>query len=116
MAVPTPTWLTERSAGVLAHISSLPGDFGIGNLGPGARDLVDFLGDAGVRYWQICPLGPTGYGDSPYQTFSGRAGNPYFLDLGELVDASLLTSREVEPLRRLPANRVDYGWLYVEFW
>lgn len=112
----TPTWLTERSAGVLAHISSLPGDFGIGNLGPGARDLVDFLGDAGVRYWQICPLGPTGYGDSPYQTFSGRAGNPYFVDLGELVDASLLTSREVEPLRRLPTNRVDYGWLYAEFW
>ena len=68
------TWLDARSAGVLAHVSSLPGGFGIGNLGPGARRLVDFLGRAGVRYWQICPVGPTGYGDSPYQTFSGRAG------------------------------------------
>ena len=83
------TWLTTRSAAVLAHISSLPGGYGIGNLGPGARRLVDFLGRAGVRYWQICPIGPTGYGDSPYQTFSGHAGNPYFIDLGELVGAML---------------------------
>ncbi|HEY1765533.1 MAG TPA: 4-alpha-glucanotransferase [Opitutaceae bacterium] len=116
MGLVTATWLTERSAGVLAHISSLPGAYGIGNLGPGARKLVDFLAEAGFRYWQICPLGPTGYGDSPYQTFSGRAGNPYFIDLDELVEAGLLTAREVEPLRRLPTARVDYGWLYAEFW
>jgi 4-alpha-glucanotransferase len=101
---------------VLAHISSLPGGYGIGNLGPGARSLVDFLCRAGVRYWQICPIGPTGYGDSPYQTFSGRAGNPYFVDLGELVDAGLLTADEVAPLRGLPTARVDYGLLYREFW
>jgi 4-alpha-glucanotransferase len=110
------TWLDARSAGVLAHVSSLPGGFGIGNLGPGARRLVDFLGRAGVRYWQICPVGPTGYGDSPYQTFSGRAGNPYFVDLGELVDTGLLTEDEVAPLRLLPAARVDYGRLYEQFW
>jgi|CZKI01.1.fsa_nt_gi 4-alpha-glucanotransferase len=110
------TWLDTRSTGVLAHISSLPGSYGIGNLGPGARSLVDFLGRAGVRYWQICPIGPTGYGDSPYQTFSGRAGNPYFIDLGELVGAGLLTTDEVAPLRLLPAARVDYGRLYDQFW
>src|SRR5580693_4909128 len=101
MGTEAPTWLAERSAGVLAHISSLPGAYGIGNLGPGARALVDFLGEVGVRYWQICPVGPTGYGDSPYQTFSGRAGNPYFIDLGELVSAGLLTEAEVAPLRQL---------------
>ncbi len=111
-----PTWLKERSAAVLAHISSLPGRFGIGNLGPGARNLVDFLSQGGVRYWQICPVGPTGYGDSPYQTFSGRAGNPYFVDLDELVGAGLLTAGEVEPLQRLPSARVDYGGLYAQFW
>jgi 4-alpha-glucanotransferase len=110
------TWLNTRSAAVLAHVSSLPGDYGIGNLGPPARSLVDFLCRAGVRYWQICPLGPTGYGDSPYQTFSGRAGNPYFIDLGELVKAGLLEADEVAPLRSLPAPRVDYGRLYEEFW
>ena len=110
------TWLNTRSAAVLAHISSLPGSYGIGNLGPGARRLIDFLGRAGVRYWQICPIGPTGYGDSPYQTFSGRAGNPYFIDLGELVSAGLLTADEVAPLRDLPTGKVNYGRLYEEFW
>ncbi|HKB89687.1 MAG TPA: 4-alpha-glucanotransferase, partial [Opitutaceae bacterium] len=110
------TWLNTRSAGVLVHISSLPGSYGIGNLGPGARSLVDFLGQAGVRYWQICPVGPTGYGDSPYQTFSGCAGNPYFIDLGELVTTGLLTPDDVAPLDNLPTERVDYGRLYENFW
>ena len=114
---PTPaTWLTTRTAGVLAHVSSLPGDYGIGNLGPGARSFIDFLATAGVSHWQICPIGPTGYGDSPYQLFSGRAGNPYFIDLGELVAAGLLQPAELESLRVLPANRVDYGGLYENFW
>jgi 4-alpha-glucanotransferase len=111
-----PSWLDTRAAGVLAHLSSLPGDYGIGNLGSGARALVDFLADAGVRYWQICPIGPTGYGDSPYQTFSGRAGNPYFIDLGELRSAGLLTEDELQPLLELPLDRVDYGALYARFW
>jgi 4-alpha-glucanotransferase len=110
------TWLNHRAAGVLAHISSLPGEHGIGNLGPGARRFIDFLGAAGVRYWQICPVGPTGYGDSPYQLFSGRAGNPYFIDLGELESAGLLTPGDLAPLRRLPVERVDYGRLYENFW
>ena len=66
MDFPLPTWLNTRTAGVLAHVSSLPVDHGIGNLGSGARRFVDFLAGAGLRYWQICPIGPTGYGDSPY--------------------------------------------------
>lgn len=110
------TWITTRAAGVLAHLSSLPGDYGIGNLGLGARGLVDFLAAANLRYWQICPIGPTGYGDSPYQLFSGRAGNPYFLDLGDLVRAGLLTKTEVACLHDLPSQRVDYGQLYGQFW
>jgi 4-alpha-glucanotransferase len=116
METPPPTWLTSRSAGVLAHISSLPGRYGIGNLGPGSRDLLDLLGKAGVRYWQICPVGPTGYGNSPYQTFSGRAGNPYFIDLDELASAGLLNEKDLAPLRALPTDRVDYGRLYETFW
>lgn len=116
MASPPTTWLTTRAAGVLAHVSSLPGDYGIGNLGPGARAFVDFLAATGARYWQICPIGPTGYGDSPYQLFSGRAGNPYFIDLGELIADGFLQAGEVAALRRLPDNRVDYGRLYEDFW
>lgn len=110
------TWLTTRTAGVLAHVSSLPGAYGIGNLGPGARTFVDYLAGAQFRYWQICPIGPTGYGDSPYQLFSGRAGNPYFIDLDELQAAGLLEATELAPLRALPADRVDYGQLYQKFW
>lgn len=110
------SWLTTRTAGVLAHVTALPGGYGIGNLGPGARAFVDFLAGAGVRYWQICPIGPTGFGDSPYQLFSGRAGNPYFIDLGELAAAGLLTADELAPLRRLSDHRVEYGRLYELFW
>ncbi len=110
------TWLQIRTAGVLAHLSSLPGDYGIGNLGPGARAFIDFLASARVRYWQICPIGPTGYGDSPYQLFSGRAGNPYFIDLGDLQAAGLLQAAELAPLRALPAAEADYGGLYQNFW
>jgi len=110
------TWLATRTAGVLAHVSSLPGAYGIGNLGPGARAFIDFLAEAGVHYWQICPIGPTGYGDSPYQLFSGRAGNPYFIDLGELREAGLLEASELAQLQALPAGGVDYGRLYELFW
>lgn len=113
---PPAPWLTTRTAGVLAHVTSLPGAYGIGNLGPGARAFVDFLAEARVRHWQICPIGPTGYGDSPYQLFSGNAGNPYFIDLGELQAAGLLDASDLDPLRELPADRVDYGRLYERFW
>ena len=112
----SPTWLNTRTTGVLAHVSSLPGTCGIGNLGAGARAFVDFLARAGFRHWQLCPLGPTGYGDSPYQSFSSFAGNPYFIDLEELQQAGLLTAAELAPLRALPAESVDYGGLYAQFW
>ena len=110
------TWLDTRSAGVLAHVSSLPGAYGIGNLGSGARGFVDFLAAAGIRHWQICPIGPTGYGDSPYQLFSSQAGNPYFIDLAELQADGLLEESDLAPLLELPTERVDYGRLYATFW
>ena len=111
-----PSWLNTRTTGVLAHVSSLPGPHGIGDLGSGARAFVDFLARSGFKYWQICPLGPTGYGDSPYQSFSSFAGNPYFIDLDELRQAGLLTAEELAPLRDLPVRAVAYGELYLRFW
>ena len=69
-------WLKERSAGLLLHPTSLPGDHAIGVLGPQAHAFIDFLQEAGIRYWQVLPLGPTGFGDSPYSSYSAFAGNP----------------------------------------
>lgn len=109
-------WLNERQAGVLLHLSSVPSATGIGNLGSAAYQFVDFLIASGVKVWQMCPLGPTGYGDSPYQCFSAFAGNPYFIDLEALIRAGLLTEADVLPLRQLPDDHVDYGWLHSEFW
>lgn len=74
------TWMT-RAAGVLLPVSSLPSKYGIGTFGKAAYKWVDFLAEAGQKYWQVLPLGPTSYGDSPYQSFSAFAGNPYFVDL-----------------------------------
>ncbi|SVD24344.1 uncharacterized protein METZ01_LOCUS377198, partial [marine metagenome] len=65
-----PAWLRQRSTGLLLHLSSLPGEFGIGNMGKPSRELIDFLSEAGFSHWQICPVGPTSFGDSPYQSFS----------------------------------------------
>ena len=109
-------WLVSRQSGVLAHISSLPSDTGIGNLGRHAYRFVDFLAAAGFSAWQVCPVGPTGYGDSPYQSFSAFAGNPYFIDLQELVELELLSAEEVAELSSLPREYVDYGSLYKRFW
>ena len=112
----TPQWIRERSAGLLLHISSLPGDFGIGNLGKPARDLIDFLSEAGFGFWQICPVGPTGFGDSPYQTFSSFAGNPYFIDWSALVKIGLIDEQYLFPLRSYSEDSVDYGNLHEFFW
>lgn len=87
---------TMRKSGILMPIASLPGKYGIGSFGKEAYKFVDFLAKAGQQYWQILPLGATGYGDSPYQSFSTFAGNPYFIDLSSLVDENLLTSNECE--------------------
>jgi 4-alpha-glucanotransferase len=114
--MPNSSWLRARSSGVLAHVSSLPGEYGIGNFGEPARQFIQFLAEAGFHYWQICPLGPTGYGDSPYQSFSSFAGNPYFIDLSELVERKLLQTSELAVLKLLRRRNVDYGGLYKNFW
>ncbi|MBR6389259.1 MAG: 4-alpha-glucanotransferase [Opitutales bacterium] len=106
------SWQTARAAGVLMHISSLPSDQGIGSFGNGAERFLDFLNLAGVKYWQICPLSPTGFGDSPYQSFSAFAGNPYFIDFFELKSLGLITEDDAQKLRALPQNRCDYGAIY----
>ena len=85
-----------RSSGILLHPTSLPGRFGVGDLGPEAYRYVDFLASAGQKIWQVLPLGPTGYGDSPYQLFSAFAGNPLLISLERLADDGLLTQPELE--------------------
>src|SRR5437867_11429562 len=97
-----------RSAGVLLHPTSLPGPYGIGDLGPAAYAWVDALAQAKLQWWQILPLGPTGYGDSPYQCFSAFAGNPYLVSPQALIDDGLLDSRDVANVS-FPPGRVDYG-------
>ena len=91
----------EREAGILLPISSLPSPYGIGTLGKEAFRFVDFLKAAGQKCWQVLPVGPTGFGDSPYQSYSTFAGNPYFIDLDRLVEEGLLTQVE--------ANFPDWG-------
>jgi len=109
-------WLDTRGTGVLLHPTSFPGNQGVGTLDENAVRFLDFLQAAGISYWQVCPLGPTGYGDSPYQCFSAFAGNPYLIDLQDLVRRKLLTAAEVAPLARLDRQRVDYGALYELKW
>ncbi len=104
-----------RKSGILMHISSLPGPYGIGSMGRSAYEFVDFLEKAGQSYWQILPLSPTGYGDSPYQSFSTFAGNPYLIDLDTLILEGLLEKEEVEEISWFrDEGRVDYGCLYNE--
>lgn len=88
----------KRGAGILLPISSLPSPYGIGTFGKEAYHFVDQLHEAGQRYWQVLPLGPTSYGDSPYQSFSAFAGNPYFIDLDMLIEEELLECSDVEKL------------------
>ena len=85
----------KRKSGVLMPVSSLPSPYGIGAFSKEAYEFVDFLAEAGQTYWQMLPLGQTGYGDSPYQSFSTFAGNPYVIDLDQLVEAGYLESGEL---------------------
>ena len=102
-----------RSSGILMPISSLPSPHGIGTLGAEARKFVDFLADAGQSWWQILPVGPTSYGDSPYQSFSAYAGNPYFVDLDLLCEDGLLTPAEVNSVNwGTDPAKVDYSAIY----
>jgi 4-alpha-glucanotransferase len=98
-----------RSSGILLHITSLPGRFGIGDLGPTAFEFADFLRDAGQKIWQVLPLNPTGYGDSPYQCFSAFAGNPLLLSLERLVDQGVLKSSDLAGVPPFPQESIDYG-------
>jgi 4-alpha-glucanotransferase len=93
---------------VLLHPTSLPGGQGVGTLGDAALGFLDFLQAAGMAWWQVCPLGPTGYGDSPYQCYSAFAGNPYLIDLRSLSAAGLLTAAEIAPLDAKGLGAVDF--------
>ncbi len=102
-----------RTSGVLMHLTSLPSPHGIGTMGAAARGFVDFLAQAGQTYWQLLPICPTSFGDSPYQTFSTFAGNPYLIDLDDLADHGLLERSEYEPLNwGDDLSQVDYGLMY----
>jgi 4-alpha-glucanotransferase len=102
-----------RASGILMHISSLPSPYGIGTLGEEAYRFADFLHAAKQHYWQILPIGPTSYGDSPYQSFSTHAGNPYFIDLTLLLRDGLLLPEEIAAVSfGGTSSRVDYGQLY----
>lgn len=98
-----------RCSGILLHLTSLPGRFGIGDLGPCAYQFADFLSAAGQKLWQVLPLNPTGYGDSPYQCFSAFAGNPLLLSLERLCDQGLLQPQDLAQAPPFPRDFVDYG-------
>src|SRR5205807_1236421 len=106
--VSTATMKSARSAGILMHPTSLPGPYGIGDIGPTSYEWVDVLARAGQTWWQILPLGPTGFGDSPYQCFSAFAGNSNLISPDLLVKDQLFAPGDLAGIA-LPADRVDYG-------
>lgn len=102
-----------RSAGVLMHITSLPSPYGIGTFGKAAYEFVDFLSEAGQTYWQMLPIGPTGFGNSPYQSLSSYAGNPYLIDLDQLVEDGLLDPKDLKDIDWMKdEEHVDFGKQY----
>ncbi len=103
-----------RKSGILLPVSSIPSRYGIGTFSKQAYEFVDFLEKAGQKYWQILPLGPTGYGDSPYQSFSTFAGNPYYIDLEELIGKGWITGEECDACDfGTDAEYVDYEKIYL---
>lgn len=105
--------MKKRASGILMPLSSLPSKYGIGNLGKEARKFIDFLEEAGQTYWQLLPLGPTSYGDSPYASPSTFAGNPYFIDPDELIENGMLTAEDLSGIDwGTQPDRVDYGQIY----
>lgn len=107
------TTMLKRGAGILMPISSLPAPYGIGTFGKSAYEFADSLKRARQSYWQVLPLGPTSYGDSPYQSFSAFAGNPYFIDLDTLLEEELLTKEEIDACYWLDSEEeVKYDAVY----
>ena len=103
-----------RASGILMPVFSLPSSYGIGTFGKSAFEFVDFLKESGQTYWQILPLNPTSFGDSPYQSFSSFAGNPYFVDLDLLTDDGLINSAEIEACDFGDnSSKIDYEKLYL---
>ncbi len=101
-----------RASGILLHPTSLPGSYGIGDLGAEAFRFVDFLGRSGQTYWQILPLGPTGYGDSPYQSFSAFAGNTLLISPEKLIEDHLITTDDLSDRPNFPNGKVSFGDVY----
>jgi 4-alpha-glucanotransferase len=99
----------KRASGILLHPTSLPGAYGIGELGQEAHAFADFLRDAGQHIWQVLPLGPTGYGDSPYQCFSAFAGNPLLISIDRLVERGYLDALDLADQPQFPEDAVDFG-------
>ena len=106
--------MAQRAAGILLHPTSLPGPHGIGELGPEATAFLDFLRETGQGVWQVLPLGPTGYGDSPYQCFSAFAGNPLLVSLDRLRDEGFVSNADLKRGPTLPEGEVDFGSV-IEF-
>ena len=102
---------SKRASGILLHPTSLPGPYGIGEIGPKAIAWLDYLASTGCSLWQVLPLGPTGYGDSPYQSFSAFAGNPYLISLELLLEEGLLEAEDLQDMPEFPVDAVDYGSL-----
>ncbi len=101
-----------RGSGILLHPTSLAGGFGIGDFGPEAFRFVDFLARAGQKYWQILPLGPTGYGDSPYQSFSAFAGNTLLIAPEKLIEDGLLAADDIASKPEFPVDKTDFGAVF----
>ena len=109
-------FLLSRHSGLLVHPTCLPGEFGIGELGSNVFRFLDFLYDNTLNLWQILPLGPTGYGNSPYQCFSTFAGNPMLISLEKVINLGLLDVQACKDLIDLPSSMVDYGKLIPLKW
>lgn len=106
--------INERMAGVLLHISSLPSRFGIGDLGPESYNFVNFLAETGQKIWQILPLGPTGFSNSPYACLSAFAGNSEFISFEKLMEMGLLSEDELNSVPEYNKEHVDFGAIYFE--
>src|ERR1041384_6867325 len=98
-----------RASGILLHPTSLPGRFAIGDLGPAAFAFADFLAAGGQSLWQVLPLGPTGYGDSPYAGYSAFAGNTLLISPEKLIESGLITEVDAADASTTPSPRIDFG-------